>query len=623
MYRLSSRLRMWGACALLAALPVAAQESSRLSGTIARPDGTPVAGVAVLLSEPDLLAISDRDGEFFFSDLGPGPYRLMFTLGPHSEVVDDVAVVAGQDREVEVVVEWPLNVAETVIVEGASRRPERIVEAPAAVSLADAVEVELQAVAGQLPRALVRAPGAEVVQADVYDFSFNTRGFNDMVNRRVLMTIDGRDPSLPGVGTQEWASFSFPFDDIEALEIVRGAGSALYGRGAYNGVVSMTTRQPRSNTGMVRMGGGELSTFRTDGLISRDLGDGWFLKLTAGGSGGDDFTVSRTDSVEYAPGQLPMDAVAPPLDRVKSLYGGVRLDRTTSGGHSMTIEGGAASVEGATTMTGLGRVQQTDSLRPWGRFNMGTERWNLMAFYTGQDSNDIVPLSSGARLFWNTYNIATELQGNTTVAGGRGRLVGGVSAGRERLDSADRDGVQTQLAQPQTASRVGVFGQIDYDFSRQLKGVATVRWDYSTVFDPRISPRVALVYSPHPLHTLRASFNEAFLGPSMVQQFLLVPAASPIDLSGIEEALQPVLGGGGGALGPRQNPGPRGGQRESGGGAGPDLRVGLSRGPGTPLVRESDLLPESAQRLHDQPTSPGWHQPGAAESRLRGLCAAR
>ena len=68
------------------------------------------------------------------------------------------------------------------------------------------------------------------------------RGFNSSLNRRILTLIDGRDPSVPFLGSQEWAAVSFPMDELATVELVRGPGSALYGANAFSGVLNMTTR---------------------------------------------------------------------------------------------------------------------------------------------------------------------------------------------------------------------------------------------------------------------------------------------------------------------------------------------------------------------------------------------
>ena len=62
--------------------------------------------------------------------------------------------------------------------------------------------------------------------------------------------IDGRDPSIPHfVGFTDWAAVPFALDDLERMEFVRGPAAALYGAGAFNGVLSLTDEgapgQPR------------------------------------------------------------------------------------------------------------------------------------------------------------------------------------------------------------------------------------------------------------------------------------------------------------------------------------------------------------------------------------------
>src|SRR5690606_33401083 len=139
----------------------------------------------------------------------------------------------------------------------ASRRAERVTEAPAAVSVIPAAEIAREASHGQLPKLLEFTPGAQVTQSGIYDFNFNTRGLNSSLNRRVAVIIDGREPSVPFLGSQEWASVSFPLDDLEQAEFVRGPSAALYGANASSGVLNLLTRRPRgSEGGLVRLAGG-------------------------------------------------------------------------------------------------------------------------------------------------------------------------------------------------------------------------------------------------------------------------------------------------------------------------------------------------------------------------------
>src|SRR6185295_9592347 len=177
----------------------------------------------------------------------------------------NVVVAGGETKRIDKSVDWSIGIAETITVISASRRSERIVEAPAAVSVASQEAIQAAAPTGQAPRIVEDAPGVDFTQSGLYDFNFNARGFNSSLNRRILTLIDGRDPSVPFLGAQEWAALSIPLDQMASVELVRGPGSALYGANAFSGVLNMTTKQPKLYPGgRLMLTGGELNTKRAD-----------------------------------------------------------------------------------------------------------------------------------------------------------------------------------------------------------------------------------------------------------------------------------------------------------------------------------------------------------------------
>ena len=150
-----------------------------------------------------------------------------------------------------------------VTVYGASRRTEKITEAPAAVSVIGMEDIRLNSDVGGIPKLLASQPGVDLVQSGVNDFNLNTRGFNSSITRRVLVLLDGRDLGAAFLGQQEWGDVSVPLEDLAKLEFVRGPGSALYGTNAFNGVLNMTTLSPQQALGTkVKISGGELNMFR-------------------------------------------------------------------------------------------------------------------------------------------------------------------------------------------------------------------------------------------------------------------------------------------------------------------------------------------------------------------------
>ena len=249
--------------------------------------------------------------------LAPGTYTVLSTLGPHSLRQPGVVITDRTTTTLRTVVDWPLSIFESVVVNGTTRLPARLVEAPAAVTVLGSDELATQAPHGQLPRVLAGTPGVELVQSGLYDFNLNSRGFNTFYNQRILTRIDGRDPSLPHyLGYVDWAALSLPLDDTDQLEFVRGPAAALYGAGAFNGVLNVKTKTPRDSLGgKVRYTVGELDTQRIEFRQASALGRDWYLKAIGGYHRSSDFTRSRVETAEYAPATLPRDLVAPTLGK--------------------------------------------------------------------------------------------------------------------------------------------------------------------------------------------------------------------------------------------------------------------------------------------------------------------
>ncbi|MFQ5350618.1 MAG: TonB-dependent receptor plug domain-containing protein, partial [Thermoanaerobaculia bacterium] len=465
-----------------------------------------------------------------------------FDLGRHPERVGTVEVTAGETAAMELVVDWPLSYFDTLTVRSISRRPERIVDAPAAMSLVPAEEIAREAASGQLPKLLEFTTGAELTQGGLYEFNLNVRGFNDPFNRRVLTLVDGRDVSMPSLGTQEWAAIGFPLDDLESAELVRGPGSALYGTDAFNGVLDLVTKSPKtSQGGRLRVTGGELATRRFDLRYTARLGEGWYTKVLAGYQESDDFYRPRTQGVEYATpclalfqsGCLPLELVRPPLDRDKVGYASVRVDPDLGESVSLVLEGGTAVFEAPVMVAEFGRLQVTDVKRPWARFDFSTSNWNLLASYTARDGDGFF-LGFAYPFFTESDRYAVELQGRTGFADGKGFLVGGASTMEESVDSLGPGGVQTVTFKKHTEGFQALFGQIEYSFTDRLKAVLAARLDDNSLHDAQFSPRSSLVWAVRPEHNLRLTFGEAFLTPGYAQLVLYMPLQPPVDLSPFE-----------------------------------------------------------------------------------------
>jgi len=517
---------------LVAVAPLAAQGTGTIEGKVTQEDGRGVSAVTVVLNETGDVQITGASGTFEFVGVPPGTYTLSFTLGDDADTVSGVEVAAGETTTVDHPVDWDVSFADTITVFSASRQRERVVDAPAAVTVIPEEEIEREASHGQLPKLLEFTPGAEVTQSGLYDYNFNTRGFNSSLNRRVATLVDGRDPSVPFLGAQEWSAVSFPLDDLASMELLRGPSAALYGSNASSGVLNLVTKTPRlTQGGLLRLSAGELSTTNADVRWAGELGNDWYFKVLGGIRNSGDFTVSRVGQAEYSvpcnaaagitSNCLPQEAVAPdPLDDNKIWFGGVRFDKYFENGPVLTLEGGQASVEGPAFQTGIGRVQQTDIERPWARLNVGDEGWNFLAYWNGRDAPTQTALSTGNNLALQSDNYHVELQGNWTF-GDNGRLVVGGSYEEEEIDSFDPNlGAQTLIFEPVDSEQEALFAQFDWDASDKVKIVLAARFDDSTLHEEQFSPKAALVYALDADHTLRFTYNEAFQVANYSEFFL-------------------------------------------------------------------------------------------------------
>jgi iron complex outermembrane receptor protein len=535
------------ASALLASALAFSQDAGRIVGRVVRGDGTPVGGVSVVVNELSLTEITDGNGAFAFSSVPAGTYSVTFVLGTNVVTREQVRVAAGEVTSVDQQVEWAAGFAESLIVYGASRKLERIVEAPSAVTVVDETEIAQDASHGQLPKLLEYTPGAELTQSGIYDFNFNTRGFNSSLNRRVATLVDGRDPSVPFLGSQEWAAISFPLDDLATVELVRGPSAALYGANASSGILNMTSKQPRySQGGLFRVTGGELDTVNLDFRLAQELGNDWYIKLVGGLRNSGDFTVSRNVEAEYPDYELcasltqtdclPREVVPLARENDNGIYfGGVRVDKYLQNGMALTLEGGYADVEGPAFQTGIGRVQILDVKRPWARFNWNAERFNFLAYYSGRDAPQQLALASGTNLALDDYHVHLEGQTNWSLAQDKVRVVVGGSYRHTDIDSADpTTGRQTLMFEPVSSDNGAVFGQLDWSFAEKWKIVLAGRFDESTLHDPQFSPKASLVYALNDDSSLRFTYNEAFQVANYSEFFLQANAAAPQDLSRIE-----------------------------------------------------------------------------------------
>lgn len=184
------------------------------------------------------------------------------------------------------------------VIVSASRTAEPLMETPVSVE---------RLTAGQLKRlpstefisSLSRLKGVDVSQSSWLITSFSTRGFNSSKAERVVQLADYVDVASPTASLYygNWVGVSEL--DMESVDVVFGANSALYGSNAFNGVLLMHSKDPFKYQGLsASLRGGNRSMIDGQLRYAKVLGNRFAFKLSVNYFEADEFLASNSSAIK-------------------------------------------------------------------------------------------------------------------------------------------------------------------------------------------------------------------------------------------------------------------------------------------------------------------------------------
>jgi outer membrane receptor protein involved in Fe transport len=175
---------------------------------------------------------------------------------PSETKILTVSYVGYDPKDVQISNSTVLNVAlETAFVPGgevvvtSSRVAESIKTASVQIEKMTSREIK-SAASGDFYQSIGNFKGIDMVTSSAGFKVINLRGFSDTRSLRTKQFIDGVDNEAPGLNFPVGNLVGANDLDLESVEIVSGAASALYGANAMQGVVSMTTKSPYDHKGL-------------------------------------------------------------------------------------------------------------------------------------------------------------------------------------------------------------------------------------------------------------------------------------------------------------------------------------------------------------------------------------
>ncbi|MEY2918560.1 MAG: hypothetical protein RIS73_2274, partial [Bacteroidota bacterium] len=135
------------------------------------------------------------------------------------------------------------------VVVSATRVPQKIMESPVSIERVSAANIR-NAPAASFYDVVMSLKGVDVTTSSLTFKTPTTRGFNSSGNTRFNQLVDGMDNQAPGLNFSVGAIIGLSELDVDNIELLAGASSALYGPGGMNGTLLMTSKNPFKYQGL-------------------------------------------------------------------------------------------------------------------------------------------------------------------------------------------------------------------------------------------------------------------------------------------------------------------------------------------------------------------------------------
>jgi outer membrane cobalamin receptor len=216
-----------------------------ISGTVSDSKKQPIPGANIKVVGTNSGAISDFDGKFVLNTSQKLPFQIEISaLGFGSKKVS----VTTANQKVNVVLQDEETKLNEIVV-SASRTPERVLESPVTIERMGIADIKKTASASFYDG----LENLKEVQMNTSSMSFksiNTRGFATVANVRFMQLVDGMDNSSPLLNFVIGNMIGVSEIDVQSVELLPGASSALYGANAFNGILFMNSKSPFTSQGI-------------------------------------------------------------------------------------------------------------------------------------------------------------------------------------------------------------------------------------------------------------------------------------------------------------------------------------------------------------------------------------
>ena len=479
---------------------VEASAQWQITGTISDSSGKPLPGATIAVKEiPTLGAIADADGRYEIHLPDQKTYTLYISFVGYDPVIEKVADL--QSRNLDFRLKESSTAVEQVVV-AATRTPKLLKDVPIVtrvISNADIKQSDATHIGDLLQSEL---PGIEFSYSMNQQVSLNMSGFG---GNSVLFLVDGERMAGETLDNVDYSRLNM--DNVERIEIVKGAVSSLYGSNAIGGVVNIISKESQEPWS-VNLNGryGAHNEQRYGGSVG--FNQGRFNSMT-------NVQYTSIDAIDLSKGTDNAD-----IGDYSTIYGAStlnikeRLVITAADGLKFTARAGYFFRERDASESLKDRYRSFSGGLKGNYIITEADNLELSYAFDQYDKSDyLVPSSRDVRDYSNVQHTVRSLY-NHTFADKHILTIGGDYM-RDYLMS-----YQFSDNGSHTQHTADAFAQFDWNPHRKFNLIAGLRFDwFSEANLSHLSPKLGIMYKVENC-SLRASYAGGFRAPTLKEMYM-------------------------------------------------------------------------------------------------------
>jgi len=208
---------------------------ANISGHVTLTDNTSGTGATIVIQGTTLGTVTDKNGFYYIDKIKPGTYTLRVSLLGYETHQVSIAIQKGNNNSDFILAESNINLNEVVVT--GTRSEKTLKNVPVltqVISAPQMLNLGITTVTGALQNMV---PGLDVTQ-------FGTRTsitMQGMDAKYVLFLIDGERIAGEVNGDIDYSMLNL--ENIDRIEVIKGASSSLYGSNAIGGVINIITKK--------------------------------------------------------------------------------------------------------------------------------------------------------------------------------------------------------------------------------------------------------------------------------------------------------------------------------------------------------------------------------------------